>query len=93
MVYAVVVIPIGPAVEFCEVGAGADCERRNSTMKTPLALWSSWGAVLVIVFVFGVARPFHHPPLRHLTPLLENGGRARSQRWRQRRRRFRRESS
>jgi hypothetical protein len=93
VVSTAIAVQIGPAIEFREVGGGGDCDRRNLTTTTPLALPSSWVAVLVVVFEFGAVRPSHHPPLRRSTPLLENGGRARSRRWGQRRRRSQRESS
>ena len=71
-------VPSPPAVEFCDVGVGVGWARRRSTTTMPLALPSSWGALPIVVVVFGAGRPRSRGQIRCSSPLLKNGGRARS---------------
>ena len=89
---AVGAVPTSPAVEFCEVGAGASFDCQISTTTPPLGLPSSWWALPVVVFVLGIVRPRSRAPIQSSSLLLENGGRARSRHSRCQRRRFRQES-
>ena len=57
MVSAVGAVQTSPSVEFRDLGAAAGWDLQSSTRTTPLTLPSPWGALTVVVVVFGAMRP------------------------------------